>query len=287
MGKSTNIVPVIAALAASTAFAVEETRMINAASDGTVSVANVSGSIEISGWSRNEVEVVADLGRGVEELIVERDDDHVTIKVEVPRNKSRNISTDLVIRIPEDSTLDVSAVSADIDIADVQGEQRLHAVSGDISTEVFAADAQAETVSGDIELAGDGKETVIQLGSVSGDIDVLRVAGDIEFGSVSGDLAIADSRLDRVQGNTVNGEIVFRGELRAKGRMDFETVNGDVDLMFDGDVSARFDVETFNGGIRNCFGPEAKTHKPLYAGTGTQVHRGRRYRARNCANAQR
>ena len=40
-----------------------------------LSISNTAGDIEVSGWSRNEVEVAADLGWGVEELIVERNKD--------------------------------------------------------------------------------------------------------------------------------------------------------------------------------------------------------------------
>lgn len=245
-------------LLATDAGADEVTRRIDAASRSNVSISNVAGSIEVSGWSRNEVEVVADLGRNVEELIVERDDDDVVIKVQVPRGSSRNIASDLAIRIPEGSSIDVSGVSADIDIADVFGEQRLHAVSGDIGTEVYEADVQAESVSGDIEIAGDEEDTVARLSSVSGDIEVLGLSGTIEATSVSGDLAIAAGTFERVQANTVNGDLVFRATLENGGKMDLETINGGVDVHFDGNISARFDIETFNGGIRNCFGPDPK-----------------------------
>ena len=245
-------------LLAADAAADEQTRRIDAASDGNVSISNVAGSIEVAGWSRNEVEVVADLGRNVEELIVERDDDDVVIKVQVPRRSSRNISSDLAIRVPENSSIDVSGVSADIDIADVFGEQRLHAVSGDVETEVYEADVQAESVSGDIEIDGDEEDTVARLSSVSGDIEVLGLSGTIEATSVSGDLAIADGSFERVQANTVNGDLVFRARLEDGGKMDLETINGGVDVHFEGGISARFDIETFNGGIRNCFGPDPK-----------------------------
>ena len=231
-------------------------RVVDAASDGRVSISNTSGSIEIAGWSRNEVDVAADLGWGVEELIVERNKDEVTIKVKVPKESSRNVSTDLIIRVPEQSAVDVSGVSADIEISDVYGEQRLHAVSGDITSQVYASDAEAETVSGDIELAGNNQPAFIQLSTVSGDIDVFRIAGEVEGTSVSGEVAIVDGTFKRVQSNTVNGDITFHASLDSDGKMDFETINGSVDLIIRGDVSARFDIETFNGGIRSCFGPK-------------------------------
>lgn len=234
----------------------EVQRTIEASSDGTVLISNVAGSIEVSGWSRNEVEVVADLGRGVEELVVERDGDDVTVKVRTPKSNSRNVSSDLIIRVPEMSAIDVGGVSADIEISDVLGEQRLNSVSGDVVTEAFGADVEAKSVSGDVELAGDDRQTFTRLTSVSGDIDAVRLAGVIEATAVSGDLAIEGGSFERVKANTVNGDLEFRAELLDGGKLDFETINGSVEVDFTGEVSARFDIETFNGSIRNCFGPK-------------------------------
>ena len=249
---------VVVGLAGQAASADEEEHSIDAHPDGTVNVSNVAGSVEVSGWSRNQVDVAADLGRGVEELIVERDGNEVIIKVKVPRRNSRNISSDLVIMVPEDSSLEIGTVSADIEIADVYGEQRLHVVSGDVDTEAYGSDVQIESVSGDIELDGDRQMMHARLNSVSGDIDTSQLAGEVEATTVSGDLVIADGTFERVQTNTVNGDIVFRGVLDSDGRMDVETINGDVDIDLSGTVSARFDIETFNGDIRNCFGPKPR-----------------------------
>lgn len=246
------------ALAAPAAIADDVQRSVDASPNGNVSISNVAGSIEISGWSRNQVDVAADLGDGVEELIVERNGDDVIVKVKVPRKKHRDISSDLVIRVPEQSSIDVGGVSADIEIDNVYGEQRLHVVSGDIVTQAFGADVKAESVSGDIELDGDNREMLTQLSSVSGDIDAMQLRGEIEATSVSGDIVIADSAFERAQVNTVNGDMVFRAQLIDGGKLDIETINGSVDVDFDGDVSARFDIETFNGSIRNCFGPRAE-----------------------------
>jgi len=235
--------------------AAEEQRSVDASPDGKVSVSNVAGSIEIMGWSRNEVQVDADLGRDVEELIVERDGDEVLVKVRTPRRGNANISSDLVVRVPEASSLDVGGVSADIEVRDVFGEQTLHAVSGDVVTQVFGADISVESVSGDIEISGDRKAIFTRVSSVSGDVDIASVFGTIEASTVSGDLTIADGRFERASANTVNGEIVLRAELLAGGRLDMETINGTIDLHFDGEVSGRFDIESFNGDIENCFGP--------------------------------
>ncbi|ANO52782.1 hypothetical protein BA177_17730 [Woeseia oceani] len=246
-------------LAGTALVAAEEIRqIIDASEDGLVSISNPAGSIEVKGWSRNQVEVNSDLGRGVEELIFERDGNEVKILVRVPRNNARGTSSDLEIRVPQNSSVKIAGVSADIVTNDVHGSQRLQTVSGDIDTYVFESDIDIDTVSGDITVRGDDKELHATIGSVSGDIDVVGLSGEIETGSVSGDVTVADGRFTRVSMNTTSGDIVFRAQLLNKGRLDVETINGDVDIDFTGAISARFDVETFNGDIRNCFGPESR-----------------------------
>ncbi|MDZ7645370.1 MAG: DUF4097 family beta strand repeat-containing protein [Woeseiaceae bacterium] len=232
-------------------------RVVDASPDGLVSISNTAGAVEVSGWSRDQVEVIAELGSGVEELVVERDGGEVRIRVRAPRNRGRGIASDLTVRVPENSSLNVSGVSADITVDDVQGAQRLHSVSGDIETEAYATDVDAETVSGDITILGDGKPMRTSATSVSGDIELASLAGEIKAGSVSGDIAIVRGTLERTALNTTSGDMVFHAELLDNGRLDVETINGDIEIEFVGIPSARFDIETFNGDIRNCFGPKA------------------------------
>ncbi len=247
---------VFSALLALPVAAEEVNKTLDAASDGQVSVSNISGSITVNGWSRNEVEVTGELGRNVEELIFERSGDKITIKVKVPRNSGRGIETDLEIQVPEGSSIDVGTVSADIEVEDVRGELKLNTVSGDIDTEGGETDISAGAVSGDIEISGQRKEAETRANTVSGDVTLFRVAGIAAAESVSGDVIVDEGSFSRVSLNTVNGEILFQGELRDDGKLKAETVNGSVDLDFAEGVSGRFEVDTFNGDIDNCFGPK-------------------------------
>ena len=233
---------------------VDET--LDAAADGQVDISNIAGSITVTGWSRNAVEVTGTLGRNVEELIFERKKDKVTVKVKVPRHGGRGIDSDLHINVPQNSSIDVSAVSADIDVTDVLGEQRLHTVSGDVSTESAGSDVTAESVSGDVEVTGNKSDTATQASTVSGDVTLFRVSGTVSAESVTGRVIVDEGSFSRADLNVVNGELLFQAGLRKDGKLSAETVNGAVDVELVGDVSATIDVSTVNGRIRNCFGPE-------------------------------
>lgn len=240
------------------AVAEEVDRTLEAAADGRVDISNVAGAVTVSGWTRNEVEVTGTLGRNVEELIFERNKDKITVKVKVPRRGGRGIDSDLHINVPQQSSIDVSGVSADIDVTDVMGEQRLHTVSGDISTESAGSDVTAESVSGDVEIEGDKSATETKASTVSGDLTLFRVSGTVIAESVTGRIVIDEGSFSRVNLTVVNGELMFQAGLEKGGKLSAETVNGAVDVEFVGDLSAKIDVGTVNGRIRNCFGPEAE-----------------------------
>jgi DUF4097 and DUF4098 domain-containing protein YvlB len=229
---------------------------IDASSNGFVEIFNTAGSIEVTGWSKNSIEITGSLGDSVEELIVERDGNQVLIRVEVPNRHWGDIDADLTIKIPENSSLEVSGVSTDIDVEDVFGEQSLGTVSGDIDTRGVADDVEAESVSGDVEIQGNGNGSV-DGATVSGDVVVKGMSGSVDVESVSGDIDVIGGSYEDAHFETVNGDQTFHAELKSGGDLSMESVNGTVDVKFSVPItSARFDIETFNGSIRNCFGPK-------------------------------
>lgn len=246
----------ILAAAAAPACGEDVDRTVDASATGYVVISNTAGSITVRGWSREEVEVKGTLEKRVEELIVERDGNVVNIQVKVPRKGGRDIDADLQIQVPEGSSVDISTVSADIEVVAVKGEQKLEAVSGDIDCEAFGADVSANVVSGDVEIRGQGKDTETNAGSVSGDVSLTGVSGVLDAGTVTGDVTVENGSFDRVKVHSVNGDVDFNSELRSGGKLDAEAVNGDLELLFSGGIAGRFEVDTLNGDIDNCFGPE-------------------------------
>lgn len=263
---TTLVVVTTVALAASTVSAREVDETLDAHSNSLVKIFNTSGEVEIEAWSRNSVEVTGTLGEDVEELVFKRDGQEIVIKVKMPSGKRGRLdaSADLSIHVPENSSVEVSTVSADVDTRGVQGEQELASVSGDIFAEVFGGDIAVESVSGDIDIEGDAKDADAQFASVSGDIDTERLAGIIGIETTTGDITIDSGSFGNARIETVNGDIVHRAVLRDGGRLNVDTVNGDVDIEFEGQFSAKIDIDTFNGGINNCFGPKP-TRKDRYA----------------------
>jgi len=250
---------IVTTLLAWPASAKDVNETLDADPNGHVEIFNTAGSVTVEGWSRKSVEVTGTLGNEVEDFIFERDGDEITIKVKA-KNKhhsgGRGYVSELVVKVPEKSSIDVATISADIEVESVYGEIEAAAISGDVELETFAAEVEVASVSGDIDVQGDGKNSVTELVSVSGDVTAEQLAGEVELESVSGDVVLSGGSFEESSIETVNGDIVFQATLSKGGELYIETVNGTVDVDFIGDVSAEFEIETFNGRIRNCFGPK-------------------------------
>jgi len=254
-----SLIALLAGLVSLPAIADEETKQsLDAAADGDIRIYNTSGSIEIVGWSRNSIEVEAVLGDDVEELIFERDGNEILIKVKVPNRHWGDIEADLKIHAPENSSIEVSGVSADIEVEDIHGELSLETVSGDVEVSGAESDVAAGSVSGDIEVSGSGKEADTEVGTVSGDVVLTTLAGNVAGASVSGDVEIDGGSFREAHVESVSGDLSFFAALQNGGELTMESVNGTIEVEFSNKVSARFEVETFNGEIDNCFGPQAE-----------------------------
>jgi hypothetical protein len=91
------------------------------------------------------VHVRADLDDEVQRLDFKTSGARTTIEVVLPKGRSYQGSTDLVVQVPRNSSLVINTVSADQTIKDVRGMQRLQAVSGTIQTELWNEDLESRT----------------------------------------------------------------------------------------------------------------------------------------------
>jgi len=225
---------------------------------GEVEIVNVAGSVRITGWNRSEIEVRGELDDSAERLDFSTQGARTTIRVVLPRNRGNSGGSDLVVRIPEMSSLIVNTVSADQEIDNVKGAQRLQSVSGLIHTEASGEDFQAKSISGDILVAGasGAKPAMYTVTTVSGDLTLSKVSGEVDVETVSGDVTVEAGDVSRARVRTTNGDMDLNMKLPSSARLDAETINGDITLRVLGTVDAEFDIHTFNGDIESCYGNE-------------------------------
>ena len=247
------------ALAASNVMADDETSINKRAPAdpaGQVEVSNTSGTVVVSGWDRSEVLVTGELGEDSQRLEFVTSGKLTRIKVVYPDKHGHGDDSDLYIKIPAGSSLSVNTVSADIEVSDVRGAQRLQSVSADVTTEAHGEDVECKTVSGDIVVGGQNKPSLITITTVSGDAEVSDVAGEVNGNTVSGNFTFGLGETTRSRLRSTSGDLAIKGKLASEARLDVESISGDVRLDLVGKPNGTFDVSSFNGEIRNCFGPK-------------------------------
>ena len=247
---------VLLLLAGTATFASSDTtfdRQVPAQPRGAVDISNISGTIEVSGWERAEVSVHAELGSGVERVEVGNDGGRTTIKVIVPHTSGRGGEARLQVKIPKDSELNVSAVSADVTTSGVLGVQRLSAVSGDVTAELAGADVELKTVSGNLRLKGHGQPARLHLSTVSGDVHLEHGAGDFEASTVNGTLSVSLDSARSVHARTTSGDLRFEGKLTHGATLEASTVSGNLNVRASADGGYAYEVSSFSGEISDCF----------------------------------
>jgi hypothetical protein len=228
---------------------------------GQVEVDNVSGSVEVIGWDRPEIDVSGTIGERVERVDLNVTGDHATVRVVLPTMSwGGDGSANLVIHVPQRSELRVSEVSAKLKTHDLSGEQRLRTVSGDIDA-VLAAGGSVNTVSGTVTVSATGPSGALEIETVSGGVTVNGSIPDLRVQTVSGAASAKLASVNNVRLKTISGHLDFSGSLAAGAHLEGESVSGSLDITFGATPAADFDVESHTGTIANCFGPAPQTSR--------------------------
>jgi len=227
-------------------------RKVAADATGEVVISNVSGTIDVRGWDRNEVQVTGHLGRGVERVDVDSSKGRVVIKVVLPRGNSHDGDADIEVSVPKGSSVEVAAVSADVSSRGVLGSQRLKSVSGEVTADISGNESEVSSVSGDVTVRGDGKAINLRVKSVSGSLDLTNVAGRLDVVTVSGDARVHMGDASEVRGRTTSGNLEVSGKLTRDGRVDVEGVSGDISLRLSAPGGLSMEIESFSGDIEGC-----------------------------------
>jgi DUF4097 and DUF4098 domain-containing protein YvlB len=258
-------------------------RRLATGAGGAVEISNVSGSVRVTAWDRNEVQVTGTLGRGTERLDFANEGGRVVVRVVLPRSGHDIRGSDLEVRVPAGKDVTVRTVSADAGVAGVNGlvdarsvsgdlrvtgrprEVIANTKSGDVSVTVSSDRVHAESVSGDVEVHGaarrglevnsvsgdvasDAATSDARVGTVSGEVSVAGVTGRLEVSTVSGEIH-AEGR--RLQGSfqSVSGDVRIEGDLDPSGAMQINTHSGDVSLALPSGASAEIDMSSFSGDV--------------------------------------
>lgn len=257
-------------------------RKIAADATGEVLISNVSGTVDVRGWDRNEVQVTGHLGDDVERLDLTSSGGRTVVKVVLPSGNNRDAESEITVQVPRGSrVVEVSAVSADVTSQGVLGTQRLKTVSGEITADIAGDDSEVRSVSGDLTVRSSGKPISLRANSVSGSLDLTNGAGKLEVVTVSGSAKVHMVEASDIRGRTTSGDLEVHAKLVKDGRVDVEGVSGDMTLYVSAPGGISTEIESFSGDIDGClasgvervskYGPGVRLNLRSVEGGGARV----------------
>jgi hypothetical protein len=245
---------------------------------GRVSVENLNGSIEISVWDRNEVEVAGTKYASSEQLLkaVEIDvvatGDSVRIRTVSPSGHRGGHGARYLIRVPKKTEVDrVTSSNGRISVAGIQGAARLRTTNGAIRVNSVTGAVDAETTNGGVELQDHNGPAIIRTtnGAVRADIDRGVVEATTSNGSINAtvrdpepnkgmrvsttngsiELALAAIRNNDIRANTSNSSITLRLPSQINAQVRAHTSNSSVTTDFDVNVRGQVRKGELEGAI--------------------------------------
>ncbi len=225
-------------------------------SGGDVVVRAVNGGIEVSSWSRDKVEIKAEIkvkagshGRAEDlleevEIVVDYDSDRIRVEADYPKHWGRKgffnwgfgsnagVWVRYWIKVPEKTNIDLKSVNGGIGAENVEGRAELKTTNGGIEASGMKGSVSVHTTNGSVRVKVDSfsNSDEIAIRTVNGSVRLALpsdVSADLETSTVNGSIR-TDFPL------TVRGRFSKRhldGKIKeGGGRIILGTVNGSVTI---------------------------------------------------------
>jgi len=249
---------------------------------GRLAVESFNGSIEISGWDRDSVDISGTKYGPTQEradsLPVETSNspEAVTIRVIRPSDRRNNAGARFVIKVPRSAVLDrITTSNASIRIMDGAGPAHLRTSNGSIRVQALrgSLDAQTSNASVDlIDVEGDavahssnghihaeglrgGLDASTSNGGVNARIAHADRSVRVETSNAGIELALPDGLGGDVRANTSNGGITVRLPASANARVMAHTSNASINSDFDVKLHGEIGKNRLEGAIGSGSGP--------------------------------
>lgn len=223
--------------------------------------------VKIETWNKDEVLVKILGNRKAEEKMsfeIERVDNGIRVTTKKKGISFFNfwdwINVKIEAYLPEKFNSDIETSGGDINIADLNGSQKLHTSGGDIKLENSSGVLNVETSGGDITIINHNGNSV--LSTSGGDIQCKKISGNMKASTSGGNIDIESSN-GKITAKTSGGDIRISYYGTFQGLYAF-TSGGDINLTFPSNTKASVELETTGGEIE-CYFSNSKSTKVTHS----------------------
>jgi uncharacterized membrane protein len=216
-------------------------KTIAANSNVTLTIIAKGGGIRLRGWERDEVRVSSPTERQIE--FQQADEPDANNSARLIQVMVSGFEGEINLNVPRGATVKISLSLGNVNVEDVAAAQ-VAAQTGGITLRRVSKLVEATSV-GNI-LLKDSSGT-IRLSSVSGTIEVSNVQAvaktdGVQINSVSGDVLLERVAHNRIEVETVSGNILLLSPTAKQTICNFNTNSGDLTLNLSSDASFQVSV---------------------------------------------
>lgn len=222
--------------------------LLNVPRGTLLELSSFAGDIDVEGWDKNSVHVIASHGRRdrLEARLVRG-----TLVLETSNAAGLPTVVGYQIRVPRWMPLHLSGIDSQISVSGVLSPISAESVKGDVTVRGGSGQMQLSSVEGGIHVLD--ARGALQATSVNNLVQIQRVVGDLSLESVNGDIQMHGCDSPNVEASSVNGMVVFSGPFQRRGRYRLASHNGRLVVGVPDDAGVDVSVASFNGTFESGF----------------------------------
>ncbi|MDQ6677497.1 MAG: DUF4097 family beta strand repeat-containing protein [Acidobacteriota bacterium] len=208
-------------------------------SGGTFVLENMNGSVEITGWDREEAEITGVKYARTQALCdavrieITHSDAAVSVRTVRPFENNGNMGARYLIHLPRKVILDrVTSSNGKIRVEQIDGAARLKTSNGSVNVTKLAGNVEAQ--------------------STNGAVEVEDVQGSAHLHTTNGHIQ-AEGIKESVDASSTNGGIELKMSSGVNGELHATTTNGGITVQLPATVAARLNAYTSNSSISSAF----------------------------------
>ncbi|RKZ26577.1 hypothetical protein DRQ20_02620 [bacterium] len=184
-------------------------------------VAVANGDVNLTGWEKNEIKVVAyeiyPEGKASQKarMVMEKRGKEIVIKEEKPG--VNNSGVNFFVYVPSLSSFSISTVNGDVECKGINGAVNISVTNGDVEFKEIEGSLSVSSTNGDVSGLVDERIDSLCVSTVNGDI-YLRVKTENPWILV-----------DNVSGEIIS-DFPYNGKERGSPKLVISTTNGDVKI---------------------------------------------------------
>jgi DUF4097 and DUF4098 domain-containing protein YvlB len=235
-------------------------RTIQLEDGATVSIENMVGNVAVTVGKPGELRLEAvKRARGdrdaalrhLEETRVEITERPGRVRIRTVSDAPRaRVAVDYALVVPPATVLEVRSITGDIAVTGVRGDVRAETVRGSIKAIGLQSTAALRAVVGDVRVETSTLEGDLTANSVSGVVVLTGLkARYVTAGTVSGDLRLLDGVYERLEAQSINGNVELAGALLRGGRYQVQSHAGNIRVLVHGRTGFTLEANTFSGHV--------------------------------------